>query len=54
MCPNKVYNYRDWALLIGAFALVLGIPTLLLMQSPQDRTSRAIFASMRVRSDNRR
>lgn len=49
VCPNKVLNRRDWALLIGAFALVLGIPALAMMQGEQDRTSRAIFASMRIR-----
>ena len=49
VCPNKVLNHRDWALLLGAFALVLGVPALALMQREQDRTSRAISASMRIR-----
>jgi hypothetical protein len=49
VCPSKVLNHRDWALLLGAFALVLGVPALALMQGEQDRTSRAIFASMRIR-----
>jgi len=50
VCPGKVLNHRDWALLLGAFALVLGVPALALMQGQQDRTSRAIFASMRIRN----
>lgn len=49
VCPSKVLNHRDWALLLGAFALVLGVPALALMQGEQDRTSRAISASMRIR-----
>jgi len=49
VCPSKVLNHRDYALLLGAFALVLGVPALALMQGEQDRTSRAIFASMRIR-----
>ncbi len=49
VCPSKVLDHRDWALLLGAFALVLGVPALALMQGEQDRTSRAIFASMRIR-----
>ena len=54
VCPNKIVSRRDWALFIGAFALVVGILSLALMQRPQDRTSRAIFASMRIRGTPRR
>ena len=54
VCPDKVYNRRDWALLLGAFALVIGILALALMQRPQDRTTSAIFASMRIRDADRR
>ena len=49
VCPNKVLNRRDWALLLGAFALVLGVPALALMQGEQDRATRAISASVRIR-----
>jgi hypothetical protein len=53
VCPNKVYSRRDFALLVGAFALVIGLLTLVLMQSPQDRSATALQASMRVRGDRR-
>jgi hypothetical protein len=54
VCPNKVYSRRDFALLVGAFALVIGLLTLVLMQSPQDRSATALQASMRVRGSDRR
>jgi hypothetical protein len=49
VCPDKVLNRRDWALLIGAFAVVPGGLALALHQGEQDRTSRAISASIRIR-----
>ena len=54
VCPNKVYGRRDFALLVGAFALVVGLLTLVLVQNPQDRSRVAIQASMRVRGTDRR
>jgi hypothetical protein len=54
LCPNKVYGRRDFALLVGAFALVVGLLTLVLIQNPQDRSRVAIQASMRVRGTDRR
>ena len=49
VCPDKIYSRRDWALIVGSFALVVGLVTLALTSGPQDRSSRAIFASMRLR-----
>ena len=49
ICPDKVYNRRDFALLVVGFAVVVGLLTLVLIQDPQDRSSSALQASMRVR-----
>ena len=53
VCPNKIYGRRDFALLVAGFALVVGLLTLVLIQNPQDRTSVALQASMRVRGEKR-
>jgi hypothetical protein len=49
ICPDKVYNRRDFALLVVGFAVVVGLLTLVLIQDPQDRSSSALQASMRIR-----
>ena len=49
VCPSKIYNRRDEAILLIAFALVAGVLTFALTQGPQDRTTSAIYASMRLR-----
>jgi len=54
VCPNKVYGRRDFALLVGSFALVVGVLALVLMQNPPDRSRVALQASMRVRDSARR
>ena len=54
LCPNKVDSRRDFALLVGSFALVVGLLTLVLIQHPQDRSASALQASMRVRGSARR
>jgi len=53
VCPNKVYGRRDFALLVIGFAAVVGLLTLVLIQNPQDRSSSALQASMRVRDSKR-
>jgi hypothetical protein len=53
ICPNKVYGRRDFALLVIGFAAVVGLLTLVLIQDPQDRSSSALQASMRVRGTRR-
>jgi len=54
ICPNKVYSRRDFSLLLGSFALVVGVLALILIQNPQDRSRSALQASMRVRDASRR
>ena len=49
VCPDKVYGRRDFALLVVGFAVVVGLLTLVLIQGPQDRSSSALQASMRLR-----
>jgi hypothetical protein len=49
VCPSKVYNRRDWAVLLGSFAVVIGVVTLALTSRQQDRGTQAIFASQRLR-----
>ena len=49
ICPNKVYSRRDFAVLLGSFALVVGVLALILIQNPPDRSRSALQASMRVR-----
>ena len=49
LCPDKVYGRRDFALLVVGFAVVVGLLTLVLIQGPQDRSSSALQASMRLR-----
>ena len=49
VCPSKVYNNRDSAILLAAFAVVIGVVVLALIQGPDNRQNRAIFASMRLR-----
>ena len=53
VCPNKIYGRRDFALLVIGFAVVVGLLTLVLLQNPQDRSSSALQASMRVRDTRR-
>jgi hypothetical protein len=53
VCPDTVLNHRDLALWIAGFVLVFGFLTLALTQTPQDRSSQAIFASMRLRASRR-
>jgi len=53
VCPDKVYGRRDFALLVVGFAVVVGLLTLVLIQDPQDRSSTALQASMRVRDSKR-
>jgi hypothetical protein len=54
ICPDKVYSRRDFSLLLGSFALVVGVLALILIQNPQDRSRSALQASMRVRDASRR
>lgn len=53
VCPDKILNHRDLALWIAGFVLVFGFLTLAMTQAPQDRSSQAIFASMRLRGSKR-
>jgi disulfide bond formation protein DsbB len=53
VCPNKIFNNRDLALWIASFVLVFGFLILALTARPQDRSSQAIFASMRLRGSKR-
>ena len=53
VCPDKVYNNRDLALWIAGFVLVFGCLILALTARPQDRSSQALFASMKLRSSKR-
>jgi hypothetical protein len=53
VCPDKVFGRRDFALLVVGFAVVVGLLTLVLIQGPQDRSSSALQASMRVRDTKR-
>jgi hypothetical protein len=49
VCPDKVYNRRDLALVLGSFALVVGTLILALTSTPQDRSTTALLASQRLR-----
>jgi hypothetical protein len=49
ICPSKVLNRRDLALVLGSFALVVGAFTLALTSGPRDRSSTALLASQRLR-----
>jgi len=49
MCPNKVANRRDLALLVVAFGLALGIVAQILLERPRERSYRqTMFANRRV------
>jgi hypothetical protein len=52
-CPNKILDNRDLALLITALTVVIGVLALALLAERQDRSTQAIFASMRVRASRR-
>jgi len=49
LCPPLVYDRRDWALLIGSFAIVVGAVLIALTQRQQDPRSRATLATLRAR-----
>jgi hypothetical protein len=53
VCPDKILNNRDLALLITAITLVVGLLALGLLNQPQDRSTQAISASMRLRRSTR-
>jgi hypothetical protein len=53
VCPDKILNNRDLALLIAAFTTVVGVLALGLLNQPQDRSTQAISASMRLRRSTR-
>lgn len=52
-CPDKILNNRDLSLLIAAITLVVGLLALGLLNQPQDRSTQAISASMRLRRSTR-
>jgi hypothetical protein len=49
VCPSRVYDRRDLALLIGGTTLVVGILLLALTAPRTNRSDRAALASMRLR-----
>jgi hypothetical protein len=52
-CPGKILDHRDLALWIGGFVVVFGVLILALTARPQSRSSQAIFATQRLRSNKR-
>lgn len=53
VCPDKILDNRDLALLIAAITLVVGVLALGLLNQTQDRSTQAISASMRLRRSMR-
>ena len=49
LCPNKVENRRDLALIVVAFSLALGIIAQILLERPRERSYRqTMFANRRT------
>ena len=52
-CPSKILGNRDLAVMIAALTLIAGLLALALLNEPQDRSTQAIWASMRLRRSTR-